>query len=487
MKKFSTKTVCIAFMTMLCAWNLNAQVYNIITSSNPEEGGFAFGTGLYGEGTSSNVWAGAFPGYTFINWTEEGTVVSTDEIYIFIVTKDRTLVANFFPMAYEIIVSANPPEGGTVVGDGSYNYGQEATVLAEPNVNYTFVNWTNEYGTVVSTDPVYTFTVNGPRSLVANFVPATCEIKLSKNIEEGGTVVGDGVYSYGQTVVVCAYHNLPVYEFENWTEDGNVVSIISAIHFPATQSRHLVANFQLANYHIPVYANPLAGGNVTGGGTYHYGDHVTISATAKPGYQFLNWTQYILGTGTVVSTEPTYTYEVAGEGMGNCAFVAYFAKIAGITVLVNVPGGEVLGGGVYHYGDEVTVEAIPYPGYVFTGWTEGRGVVSTDNPYSFTVTEDRILIANFEEEGALSIEPIDAGAMMIYPNPTTSDMTVVLNDHALKIVEIELYDLAGRKVHQQTVNQSYGTLRMSELAQGTYVLKVYLNQGDPVIQKVVKQ
>jgi len=79
------------------------------------------------------------------------------------------------------------------------------------------------------------------------------------------------------------------------------------------------------------------------------------------------------------------------------------------------------------------------------------------------------------------------GGLFLYPNPTSSEMTVALNNPAIKIVQMELYDLTNRKLHQQTVNQSYGTLRLNELAQGVYILKVYLDQGDMVIRKVVKQ
>ncbi|MCL2042065.1 MAG: T9SS type A sorting domain-containing protein [Bacteroidales bacterium] len=50
-----------------------------------------------------------------------------------------------------------------------------------------------------------------------------------------------------------------------------------------------------------------------------------------------------------------------------------------------------------------------------------------------------------------------------------------------------VYDLFGKKVQQQTVNQSYSTLKMDELAQGVYILKVWLSQGEMVIRKVVKE
>ena len=109
------------------------------------------------------------------------------------------------------------------------------------------------------------------------------------------------------------------------------------------------------------------------------------------------------------------------------------------------------------------------------------------NPYEGgTVTGEGNLayVAYFEpakgEDDKLSITPIDAGAMKIYPNPTNSDMTIVLTNSDLKIVEMELYDITGRKVDQQTVNQSSGILNLNEVGDGTYILKLLLDQGDVV-------
>ena len=39
--------------------------------------------------------ATANEGYTFINWTEDGEVVSTETTYSFVVTSDKNIVANF--------------------------------------------------------------------------------------------------------------------------------------------------------------------------------------------------------------------------------------------------------------------------------------------------------------------------------------------------------------------------------------------------------
>ena len=74
--------------------------------------------------------ATAAPGYTFSNWTENGNVVSTNAQYTFTVNGNRTLVANFTASTYTINVSANPTNGGTVSGGGTYTYGQTCTVVA---------------------------------------------------------------------------------------------------------------------------------------------------------------------------------------------------------------------------------------------------------------------------------------------------------------------------------------------------------------------
>ena len=68
---------------------------NIALSCNPEEGGTVNGAGPYAIGEQCTVKATANPTYTFVNWTENGTQVSTNASYTFTVTGSRSLVANF--------------------------------------------------------------------------------------------------------------------------------------------------------------------------------------------------------------------------------------------------------------------------------------------------------------------------------------------------------------------------------------------------------
>ncbi len=142
--------------------------YTITVSANPSSGGAVSGGGTYQQGQSCTVTATANTGYAFLKWTENGTQVSTNANYTFTVSGNRSLVAQFQAQSYTISVSANPSNGGTVSGGGSYNYGQSCTVVASANSGYEFTNWT-EGGSVVSSNASYSFTVSGNRTLVANF------------------------------------------------------------------------------------------------------------------------------------------------------------------------------------------------------------------------------------------------------------------------------------------------------------------------------
>ncbi|PTN31440.1 hypothetical protein C6366_18115, partial [Desulfonatronum sp. SC1] len=58
-------------------------------------------------------------------------------------------------------------------------------------------------------------------------------------------------------------------------------------------------------------------------------------------------------------------------------------------------GGTASNAGTYAHGSTATVTATANPGHVFVNWTEGSTVVSCDAQYSFTVTGNRTLRANF--------------------------------------------------------------------------------------------
>jgi len=364
--------------------------YNIMVSANPNNGGNVTGGGTYNQGQSCTVSATANTGYTFTNWTENGSVVSSNADYTFNVEGNRTLVANFTENTYTITVSANPSNGGTVTGGGSFTHGQSCTVTATANTGFTFSNWT-ENGNVVSSNANYTFNVEGNRSMVANFTLNSYTISATANPSNGGTVSGAGSYNYGASCTLTATA-ASGYTFTNWTENGNVVSSNANYTFTVEGNRNLIANFTAITYTITVSANPSNSGTTSGGGTYNHGQSCTVIATSVDGYTFTNWTE----NGSVVSNDANYSFTVTS----NRSLVANFEEQQPDTYNINVSpnpiiGGTVTGGGTFTYGQSCTVTATANTGYSFVNWTENGEVVTTNASYTFIVTGNRTLVANF--------------------------------------------------------------------------------------------
>lgn len=68
------------------------------------------------------------------------------------------------------------------------------------------------------------------------------------------------------------------------------------------------------------------------------------------------------------------------------------------TVTATAENGSVTGAGEYEQGSEATLVATPDAGYAFKNWTKDSEEVSTEATYTFTVTADVELVANFVPE-----------------------------------------------------------------------------------------
>ena len=140
---------------------------------------------------------------------------------------------------------------------------------------------------------------------------------------------------------------------------------------------------------ITADASPPAGGSAGGGGTYPTGNDVTVTASANPGYVFVNWTEGALE----VSTLGDYMFVAEG----NRALVAHFAPAYTIdAAVVAGVGGNIAGTGAYAVGSSVTLVATPDAGYSFQGWSLNGTSVSTSPSYTFTPGSDQVFEATFK-------------------------------------------------------------------------------------------
>ena len=450
------------------------QSFTITVSANPTNGGTVTGGGSYNQGASCTVSATANTGYDFTNWTENGNVVSTQANYTFTVTGNRNLVANFQaqPQNFTITVSANPTNGGTVTGGGTYQQGQSCTVSAVAANGYSFTNWT-ENGNVVSTNRNYTFTVTGNRTLVAHFTAQSYTITATADPTTGGTVNGGGTFNFGQSCTLTAT-TAANYNFVNWTKNGQQVSTNATYTFTVTESAAYVAHFELQSFNITVSANPTEGGTVTGDGTYTYGQTCTVSATTNEGYDFINWTE----NGNVVSTDADYSFVVnTGRDL-----VANFESQP-IDIKINVDpadAAQITGEGTYHYGDQVTLEVIPNENYQFVNWTEEGEVVCEETTYTFIATTSRTLTANLINTEGLGEQ---GNIIVVYPNPVSDKLTV---EAAEAIGTVEVYNLVGALVYSQKDCSNKVEINTADLPSGIYFVRLTMGEGTQVRRFVKK-
>ncbi len=310
--------------------NFTLITYGIATSSSPSAGGSASGGGTVLCGSNVTVCASANSCYNFVNWTLNGTVVSTSPCYTVTPSSTETLVANFTPIAFGITTSSSPSAGGSASGGGTVLCGSNVTVCASANACYSFVSWTVN-GTVVSASPCYTFTATQTEALVANFTPITYGITTSSSPAGGGSTSGGGTVPCGSNVTVCASAS-SCYNFVNWTLNAKVASTSACYTFTATNTEALVANFTLITYVITTSSSPAGGGTTIGGGTVACGSNVTVCASPGSGFVFADWTDT---EGNLVSYSPCF----ALVATNNQALVANFVPAPTLTSLYSFTGG----------------------------------------------------------------------------------------------------------------------------------------------------
>ena len=150
-----------------------------------------------------------------------------------------------------------------------------------------------------------------------------------------------------------------------------------------------------------------------------------MSATATSPYSFSKWVDENNNT---VSTENPYSFVAATDLDLTAVFVDTTTTYT-ITVQVNDSTmGMAIGGGTYTAGEQITLTALPFPGYEFVNWQQyssfGYNVVGTEPSMTVAVTGDKTFIANFQEAtGADSLTLIlavnDATMGSITPAPGT--------------------------------------------------------------------
>ena len=471
--------------------NCNGAMYDVTAVANPAGYGTVTGAGSYMEGFTCTLQAIPGSAYEFVNWTRDNVVVSEDPVYSFMVTENVELVANFAPFS------------GVVIGDGtetnqylpSYNYykfgfseqiytaeeigmpgiitsvafyngGAEKTRTYDMyivNTNKSSFSGTSDWIAVSSADLVFSGSVNMTAdSWITMNLTTPFVYDGTQNI---ALVMDDNTGSYTTSPhMACRVFNASGNQALYYYNDNTNVDPTSPSETGTTANvkNQLRLGMQPIGdmYHITVAANPVAGGNVTGGGYFAANATRTITATANTGYTFVNWTK----GNAVVSTNASYTFTVTEDA----DFVANFELISyTITATANpTEGGEVDGGGSYNHGASCTLTATANSGFTFVKWTRGNTVVSTNPTYTFTVTQAGDYVAHFSGDG---VDEIGEMTVVMYPNPA-SEKVIFETSEAVR--RCEVYNINGALVYSMTECSENFEINVSDFAAGSYIVRL---------------
>ncbi len=240
------------FDTLKYSIRLIIKSFNLNISSNSAESGkvTSSGSGLYNEGTSVTVTATPNSGYTFTNWTENGTIVSTNASYTFIIKSSRTLIANF---------SLFSPPGAT-----------SATSLTQTSF---IANW----GSVSGATGYYLDVAND-----TNFTSSSCVIGYNnKNVSN--------LTSYpvtGLTAGTIYYYRVRSYNASNSSSNSNIITVmispiaISATNLTQTSFRaHWVSVKGATGYNLDVSTDNNFTSFVTGYNNNHVSNLTSYPVT----------------------------------------------------------------------------------------------------------------------------------------------------------------------------------------------------------------
>lgn len=340
---------------------------------------------------------------------------------------DFTHLQEMDPCLWTITATTNSVGCATLSGAGTYVQGQTCTLSVVPNGDFEFVNWT-ENGQVVSSNAVYSFTVESDRTLVANFKLET----LSDDFNDG--VIDESLWTTRGSVFESdglltmqgndGYYNSLTTPIMSIPENGQIV-VDRRVKFQKSNE---------TNYYwscIEVYYPEISATT----SIYYYEGKVILSAvfdgwevsTEIGDVVYNTWlaekfiidinrksmtyvcnNEYIA---TVDIPQLSYGYELSNQPYDvifGCSspwgarcdmdYVNINDDSSYYVAVKAVPseGGTVSGGGPYQPGQTCTLTATPNGDYLFVNWTENGEVVSTEPSLSFAVTENRALMANFE-------------------------------------------------------------------------------------------
>lgn len=440
-------------MNLTPSFAINNYTVAVTTVGN----GTVSGTGSFDYGQDVTLTASADNGYHFVGWNDGGT----DNPRSFTATCDSSLTATFEINSYRVTgIAVN----GTISGAHTYTHGSEATLTAYPEYGYHFTEWSDG-----EKNETRTFAVMRDTSFTALFEANTYTATVAN--AQHGTVSGAGEYTHGQTATFTATAEAG-YNFLFWG-DGSTANPRTVKMTQDVEMRAVFALEGHSAFTIAVGAN--GNGSVQGGGLYIEGDSATV--TAKPeseAYHFVAWSD-----GNI---ENPRSFVVSNDTSFSATFEPNTFVVKAVSD--NSEFGTVSGDGTYAFGATIVLKATPNEGYRFVRWSDDdiyniKYLTASENydfiAYFAPVTDTVSVTDTIYLKSAISQNAVK---LKIYPNPTTSFVTVAANHN----FSYTLTNMSGMVIKKEENSASY-VVDLSGYPAGIYLL----NTSDGKTHKIMKK
>ena len=456
------------------------------------------GSGTYELGQTARLSAIPAKGCCFLGWMHRGELISTEASYAYRVQDFDEVTGWFafdFSQTWVVVRAASAqPDRGSVSGAGLYEEGAPVTLSATPNTGYAFAGWlrdgepieggaqlvvtaegADQTGSLVKRSPSYT----------ATFEPVHCEVRYEQTLDTGGRTLMEGVEvpqvtgslsaEGGQTLALDA-EALGMLDddtvFTGWFDaaTGELVCESTVCEFTAAGDATLQARFSLKE--VGVHINPAqttdhsdayAHLQVDAANCYrNVGETVQLSATLDNA-QFVGWYAADGDDSVAISDQATCEYQVTKpeNESAQMEITPWYSAIPASVVLSvagtdedgNAPG-YFLTSGLYGLGQQVTVNAVPEPGYVFDYATDALGntvPATSDGSYTFLLTGDTELVAHFRvaENDDEAFEALKIALLAVFGTVGVVAAICGLGELVDPIIAQAMIDIAGAETVEE--------------------------------------
>lgn len=149
----------------------------------------------------------------------------------------------------------------------------------------------------------------------------------------------------------------------------------------------------------------------------------------------------------------------------------------------------------YSTGDTIVVTGAPHAGWFFNGWLQGLS--GSENPDTIVVMSDTTIVASFGSVvTGIGDTPLLTGFSLHpnWPNPFSDVTHLEYELPEASVVDIEMYDVAGRRVHAERVFGVGGLNRFAfsgrdrtgrKLPNGVYFYRVSAASGTAIRKMII--